>query len=78
MADAQGLNLLTILTGSMEAELFCKHFIKALSSPTTAVKSMLNTYWTLVCKVLNRHQVCRWFWSLQMMLPGMLFAVIAM
>jgi hypothetical protein len=55
-ASIQGLNILTVQPGSMEAGLSCEHFFKISLSPKTTVKSMLHTYWTSVCKFLNAEQ----------------------
>jgi hypothetical protein len=69
MAGVQGLAPYSA-TGSicpcMEARLLCEHFFKTRLSPTTIDKSMLHRCGTFVCnfKVLNKHQDCRWFWSL--------------
>jgi hypothetical protein len=50
MAGTQGLNLPFIVQPcSMESEILCAKSFKTLLSPTTTVKSMINTCWTSVC-----------------------------
>jgi hypothetical protein len=50
IASVQGLNLITVQPGGMEAGLLCEHFFRTLLSPKTMVKSMLHTYRTSVHK----------------------------
>jgi hypothetical protein len=70
IASGRGLNILTVQPGSMDAGHLCEHFFKTSLSPTPTSKSsfpLQQTYRTSVCNfsLLNRHQVRRWFFSLQ-------------
>jgi hypothetical protein len=68
IAHIQGLNLLAVQPGRMEAGLFCEHF----SRHRCLQKQLLNPYYLhnigllfVNFSVLNRNQICE-FWCLQM------------
>jgi hypothetical protein len=70
IASGRGLNILTVQPGCMDAGHLCEHFFKTSLSPTPTAKSsfpLQQTYRTYVCNfsLLKRHQVRRWFFSLQ-------------
>jgi hypothetical protein len=50
ISGCQGLNLLAVHPGNIEAGLICGHFLKTLLSQTATVKYIHHTCWTFICK----------------------------